>query len=335
MGGDEIDRAARAAAGWANRRSALAGLLAALAATVGVGEFARADRAARDNRPRALVKTNTAKTRKRQWPPQASQDGHLGGPNRHRNNRHKGDGKPNNNTGSKRENVRDRRRKRRAEDRRDKNKSGNGNTGATGPTGTTANGATGPTGPMGPTGPAGSGSGVVGPTGPKGLDGATGPTGPTGIGARGHTGPTGPEGPTGPATGVTGATGPTGVTGPTGSMGPSGAVGATGPVGAAGAAGLQGETGAQGPAGPTGPASSLASTPVSGRTNLATTNWVSSPKCPNGKVAIGGGFFDHGPYQVVAAIAGSRPTVDGSAWEVFLVHPGGAARDVTLYAICV
>lgn len=61
MGGDEIDRAARAAAGWANRRGVLAGMLMALMALLGVAEPAVAERSRHDRkRRRGLAKANAA-----------------------------------------------------------------------------------------------------------------------------------------------------------------------------------------------------------------------------------------------------------------------------------
>jgi hypothetical protein len=108
------------------------------------------------------------------------------------------------------------------------------------------------------------------------------------IGATGLAGPQGPTGATGPA----GAAGATGATGP---AGPAGATGATGPAGPAGAAGPTGATGPAGPAG-SGAALTFVFRGVLGTIPASTSNF---------------GFA--GPTTTVAAIAGDRILVQGSA----------------------
>ena len=196
-----------------------------------------------------------------------------------------------------------------------------GATGATGPAGPTgptgADGATGATGPAGPTGATGAdgvtgATGPAGPTGATGADGATGatgpagPTGPTGAdGAAGATGPQGlqgdpgPAGPTGPQglQGDPGPAGPTGPQGPQGDPGPAGATGPQGPQGDPGPAGPTGATGPQGPVGPTGPEGPAGQDGFSGFEMVSGTQQsgtsvekTATAVCPDGKVAIGGGF---------------------------------------------
>jgi hypothetical protein len=156
---------------------------------------------------------------------------------------------------------------------------------------------------------------------------------------KGGVGPTGPQGPPG-TDGATGATGPVGATGATG---PAGATGATGPAGTDGAAGATGPTGPTGATGATGESGtadfqivdrfvSVQNLPAGNSLELMTT-------CPNGYLAIGGGFA--GTPGATQAYQ-SRPdssTLNGplNAWKNAFVNPSNATAfgGMRTYAVCV
>ena len=196
--------------------------------------------------------------------------------------------------------------------------------------GETERGAEGPPGPAGPIGPAGP-EGPVGPQGPAGAAGATGPAGPAGA--------DGPAGPTGPA-------GPAGATGP---QGPAGAQGPAGPQGEAGATGAPGLPGAQGPAGPAGPAGGLLGYEQVQVVNepvfsviLNTTAPSVIAWCPDGKVAVGGGFEPASPTNnamwLTPIASGPVASTQGhSGWSVTLRNLTTQTRSgvqVRVTAIC-
>lgn len=180
--------------------------------------------------------------------------------------------------------------------------------GVPGPAG--SDGQPGAVGPSGSPGPAG----ATGPTGPQGQIGPAGETGPAGLNFQGNWSasvsyvvddlvtysgsgwycyvPVGPSAtpPTSDSAHwsllvLQGAPGPQGALGPagaTGATGPSGPTGATGPAGAQGPAGIQGIQGTTGPIGPTGPTGPTGNAgppgggALSGTTNSALTNSVTS-----------------------------------------------------------
>jgi hypothetical protein len=141
-------------------------------------------------------------------------------------------------------------------------------------------------------------------------------------GPQGLTGPVGPQGPVG-ETGATGAQGPIGPQGPVGPAGPQGPQGAQGPAGAGGLSGYQIVT--------------ASTNPTVGATTQAMT-----AACPAGKMAIGGGgqpVFDSGisGYFDLIALHASRPTFDGTGWNVQAADPNleqGTGWHLVVYAVC-
>jgi hypothetical protein len=154
------------------------------------------------------------------------------------------------------------------------------------------------------------------------------------IGATGLTGPQGPKGDKGD-TGATGAMGATGATGPQGPQGIQGPIGLTGATGATGPSGVSGYE-----------LVTLTWTePVAGLLKRSYYRWV---RCPDGKVAIGGGA--HGTVKGALGItlgpgdlfSSSPYPSDRRDWDVVMGKFDGTYfflgveyLDWTGYAVCI
>jgi hypothetical protein len=140
------------------------------------------------------------------------------------------------------------------------------------------------------------------------LHGQRGPAGPRGpVGRTGARGPAGPAGRTG-AKGATGPTGPTGKTGATGAMGATGAAG--GPLDAKRIVHIYG---------PTFPVAAGAPGPV----------YYAAP-CPNGAVALGGGYTITGTVHISSSVASDFQ----QGWQVAADNPGAVNGTVQAFAVC-
>lgn len=179
-------------------------------------------------------------------------------------------------------------------------------------------------------------TGVAGPgeTGPAGANGFTGPAGPTGpAGVAGATGSAGAAGPTGPA----GAAGPQGITGGTGATGVTGSDGANGADGVDGMDGIDGANGADGATGPTGatgaPGSVGTITVKNGyATILPSSGGAAMAYCPDGTVAIGGGYYVSGPAGVSVYYFG--PGNAFTNYQAVAFNGTGASIGLEAYAYC-
>jgi collagen triple helix repeat protein len=152
-------------------------------------------------------------------------------------------------------------------------------------------------------------AGARGPQGLRGADGATGPAGPAG------------------ADGADGADGQNGATGATGAQGIQGVQGERGATGATGATGAQGIQGIQGPPGTSGwqiVTASLQNT---------TANHFVYAYCPEGKVAIGGGYGNSQASSSDLEVYSSRP-FGSSAWYVSAHYENDDNWTTTAYVIC-
>ncbi|MFN8574619.1 MAG: hypothetical protein U0132_21380, partial [Gemmatimonadaceae bacterium] len=144
---------------------------------------------------------------------------------------------------------------------------------------------------------------------------------------------TGPVGPAGPSSGAPGPQGPTGPRGPTGPTGPSGAAGAVGPTGPAGDPGPVGPIGDQGSLAGSGVLSNYQAV-VSSIQISSTTPAEYRVQCPNGKLAVGGGWHNVG---ATIRVGGSYPrALFGGVrdeWAIWAAATAGADQ-VELVAIC-
>lgn len=176
-------------------------------------------------------------------------------------------------------------------------------------------------------------TGVAGPgaTGPVGATGTTGPAGPTGpAGVAGATGSAGAAGPTGPA----GATGPQGITGATGATGVNGSDGANGADGVDGMDGANGADGVTGPTGATGAAGSVGTITVTNgyATILPSAGGAAMAYCPDGTVAIGGGYYVSGPAGVSVYYFG--PGNAFTNYQAVAFNGTGVSIGLEAYAYC-
>ena len=167
-------------------------------------------------------------------------------------------------------------------------------------------------------------------------------------------GAVGPTGATG-AQGMPGTDGAPGAVGPIGATGVTGAQGSTGPTGADGLPGLDGSPGTDGATGATGPAGVTGATGVTGASGVADIQYVSEyllyenlpagnsnsrlVVCPNGYIAIAGGFATTpGVLQTFQSYP-DRTGVSGpfNAWRMAVVNPTNATQTggSTAYVVCV
>lgn len=124
--------------------------------------------------------------------------------------------------------------------------------------------------------------------------------------------------------------------------GEDGQDGARGPVGPQGPQGEQGEAGPQGPAGPAGAAGAPGKDGVSGyviegpEARWSNGAGTTTASCPDGKVALGGGFTVQGIRGGDAVVKTSQPVyvsqTNASGWQVSGVATGEA--NVKAWVIC-
>jgi hypothetical protein len=131
---------------------------------------------------------------------------------------------------------------------------------------------------------------------------------------------------------VAGPPGAAGATGSPGAFGPAGLVGAAGPAGPTGPDGPTGPTGAIGPPGPAGAigyvgGQEAVTLPAGGSLQLH------SARCPDGTVALNGGYSTYpSPKQV--AVYASRPAEDHKGWSVTAANNGSSAVTEFIWVTC-
>ncbi|MGN9796355.1 hypothetical protein ACTMTU_35470 [Streptomyces sp. OZ13] len=142
------------------------------------------------------------------------------------------------------------------------------------------------------------------------------------VGPEGYDECQGRPGATGP-TGPMGDTGPTGATGPQGEPGEPGAVGATGPTGPTGAAGVSGFE--------------VVSEQFQAPNNPGVNQFFSAV-CPDGKVAIAGGYNfvqPEAPAGVLVTDNRPGPTNPPERWVIAIRNNSGGNVIFNVYASCV
>lgn len=142
------------------------------------------------------------------------------------------------------------------------------------------------------------------------------------VGPQGAVGAPGKDG----ANGIDGKDGAPGAKGETGATGGAGAPGPTGPVGP------QGQTGPQGPAGTLSPEYVQANWTLPGsyvHAFLSAVEEYRTIACPDGKLAIGGGFD-----SVVPTIIESHAADDHTGWVLRIKNGSEFDSSGTIYAIC-
>lgn len=174
-------------------------------------------------------------------------------------------------------------------------------------------------------------AGVDGKPGANGVNGVQGGAGPKGEqGEKGDVGPAGPKG-------AKGETGAAGAKGEKGDVGPKGDTGAQGVAGTAGADGANGTDGTDGTDGVSG------YEVIGGEIAWEQGVHSATQTCPEGKVAIGGGFKTQGTASSPVIVTSNGPTglaeqADGTwsatSWTIVGENMGAAAATVDPYVIC-
>ena len=138
--------------------------------------------------------------------------------------------------------------------------------------------------------------------------------------------------------------GPQGIPGPPGAKGDTGPSGPQGPAGPQGEAGPAGPPGPQGETGPAGPPGGLAGYEIVFGNDARFTGAegvVSTARCPEGKVVLGGGFRGSGWALPVPDrnMSMNQPQADGRSWVVGMSPtsdgPSGGHFSFTAMATCV